>query len=353
MKPALAVLCLYISCSVSTFGQVPAQVDLSFLPDTQEARTRYLTSVVTANWNSAVRFPETYMPGAQGRIQISVDRQDDFFFVRFLRERDGLFPLVSPGNAIIQRNYQRNGDLIQAKLFLADDPSCYIRLYPQAERTRADIILYGAVVRQNILLNQIFYYQLRDHIGKILSTLRGSVDWSSFFRSPDALPSAAIRFWQALSAGRLSPGGLGFRLVSSLAYDDTAEKFLSGSGRVLGASEVSAVPSLSFADDRDPRRTAAYKAFPRYEPGKGLPASAAAAVVHAQSLEHPDDLFAAFLQDGSASRRVLLAPGFGSDGVFGLRAYDPENRRVISWSDLTAERRDASVRLVRVPAPLP
>lgn len=352
MKPALALGILLSLLPVPSFGQTPSGSDLSRLPDTNEARTRYLTAVVTANWNSAVRFPETYLSGTGGRTQVSVDRQEDFFYVRFLRERDGAFPLVSPGNTVVQRNFQRNGDLIQAKIFLSDDPSCYIRLYPQAERTRADIVLYGAVVRQNALLGQIFYYQLRDHLGTILAAAGGSFDWTDFFRAPGGAPSGAVRFGQALAEGRLSSGGPGLRLLSSLTYDDAVEEFLSGFGRVLGAAELSSAPSLPFADDRDPRRTASYKTFPRYEPGKGLPAPAAAAAVHASSLDHPDDLFAAFLTDGSVSRRILMVPGFDAEGVFGIRAYDPATRKAVSWRDIAAERPQASVRLVRIPAPL-
>ncbi len=351
MKPVLALLCLLALMPVPFHGQVPARADFSSLADTHEARTRYLTSVITANWNSAVRFPETFLTGAAGRVQVSVDRQEDFFYVRFLRERSGAFPLVSQGNTIVQRNYQRNGDLIQAKIFLSDDPSCYLRLYPQAERTRADIVLFGAVVRQNILLGQIFYYQLRDHVGKMLTAAEGSLDWSIFIRSPGGAPSGAVRFGQALSAGRLTPGGPGFRLISSLAYDDSVEEFLSGSGRVLGAGELASVPSHPFADDRDPRRTASYRPFPRYEPGKGLPAAAAAALVHSHSLEHPDDLYAAFLQDGPRPRRILLVPGFGPDGIFGIQGYDPETRQNLSWPEFAAEHRELPVRLVRVPAP--
>ncbi len=352
MKPVLALGILLSLLAIPSFGQTPSGPDLSRLPDTNEARTRFLTAVVTANWNSAVKFPETYLSGTGGRVQVSVDRQEDFFYVRFLRERDGDFPLVSPGNTIVQRNFQRNGDLIQAKIFLSDDPTCYVRLYPQAERTRADIVLYGAVVRQNVLLGQLFYYQLRDHLGKILAAAGGSLDWTDFFRAPGGAPSGAVRFGQSLASGRLIAGGPGFRLLSSLTYDDAVEKFLSGSGRVLGASELSSVPSLPFADDRDPRRTAAYKPFPRYESGKGLPVAAAAAAVHASSLEYPDDVFAAFLTDGSASRRILLIPGFDTEGAFGIRAYDPSTRQAVSWREIVEERPQASVRLVRVPAPL-
>lgn len=350
MKSVLVLLLILILVPVPSPAQAPARYDFSALPDTNEARARFLTSVVTANWNNAVRFPETSMPGAGGRIRIGVVRQDDFFYVEFLRERGGAFPLASLGNTVVQRNYLRNGDLIQAKIFLADDPSCYIRLYPQAERTRVDIVLYGAVVRQNILLGQIFYYQLRDHLGKILSAAEASFEGTTFFRAP-AAASAALRFGQALAESRLSPGGPGSRLLSSLAYDDGVEKFLTGSGRLLGASEFSAVPDLPFADDRDPRATAPFRPFPRYEPGKGVPAAAVSAAVHAASLEHPDDLFAVFVQDGAASRRLLLIPGFGPEGIFGIQAYDPAARAFLSWPDFAAEHRQAPARLVRVPSP--
>jgi len=350
MKSVLALLLVLILVPVPSPAQAPARYDFSALPDTNEARSRYLTSVVTANWNSAVRFPDTFMPGAGGRIRTGVVRQEDFFYVEFLRERGGAFPLAGLGNTVVQRNYLRNGDLIQAKIFLADDPSCYIRLYPQAERTRADIVLYGAVVRQNILLGQIFYYQLRDPLGKILSAAEAGFDWKAFFRTP-AAASAALRFGLALSEGRLSPGGPGSRLLSSLAYDEGVEKFLTGSGRALGAAEISAVPDLPFADDRNPRVTAPFRPFPRYESGKGLPSAAVSAAVHAASQEHPDDLFAVFVQDGGASRRILLIPGFGPEGIFGIQAYDPVSRVFLSWPDFAAEHRQAYARLVRLPSP--
>ena len=86
---------------------------------------------------------------------------------------------------------------------------------------------------------------------------------------------------------------------------------------------------------------------------RSLPISAAGAVIHAHSQERPDDLFAAFLQDGGRSRRILLIPGFGPEGIFGIQAYDPFARHPVSWHELVAEHRDAPVRLVRVPSPLP
>ncbi|HSV57117.1 MAG TPA: hypothetical protein VLH39_08450, partial [Magnetospirillaceae bacterium] len=332
--------------------QVPRSSNFAAVPDTQEARTRFLTSVVTANWNSAVRFPTTVVSTAAGQVQISVDRQPDFFFVRFLRERDGGFPLVSPGNTIVKRNFQRNGDLIQAKIFLSHDPSSYLRLYPQAERTRADVILYGAVVRQALPLPMIFYTQLRDHLSRILATSSRIFDWGVLFREP-AAPSAATSFGQALETGRIAPGSPAARLLGGLGYEDTLERFLEGSGRVLGSTEFTSVPMHLFADDRDPRVTAAFRPFPRYEPGKGLPVQAVAAAVHAGSLGSPDDIFAAFFQAGTAVRRIILVPAFDTAGVFSIRAYEPAVQGFVSWPEIVSVNRDIPVRLARIPAPQP
>ena len=350
MKPVLALFLILSLAPINSPAQAAARFDFSSLPDTNEARARYLTAAITANWNSAVRFPETYMPTSSGRIQVSLERGQEFFYIRFLRERDGAFPLASTGNTVVQRNYLRNGDLIQAKIFLTDDPSCYIRLYPQGERTRADIILYGAVVKQGVLLTQIFYYQLRDHISHIIAATGGGEDWASFFRSAGE-PSAALRFGQALAAGRLAVGGSGARLLSSLAFDETVEKFLTGPSRLFGGAELSAPPAFPFADDRDHLRTVAYRPFPRYEPARGVPAGAAAAFVHAESLARPDDLFAAFVQDGAQSRRILLVPGFDASGTFRIEAYDPSARTALSWAEFEASHQQAYVRLVRIPIP--
>jgi len=350
MKLSLCILFLLSFTCLNSEAQAAARFDFSSLPDTQEARARYLSSVVTANLNSAVRFSETYLPSSAGRIQISVDKQDDFFYVRFLREQNGKFPLVSPGNTIVQRNYLRNGDLIQAKLFLMTDPSSYIRLYPHNERTKADIVIYGTVVKKGIILPQIFYYQLRDPVSRIITTTERVFDWSLLYRAP-GLETVALRFCRALRDNRVNGSSPGARLVSSLVSGETAEIFLAGCSHTPGVAELTESLPLPFADDSDPLRTSEYKSFPNYEPERGVPLPAVAALVHTESLKNADNMIAAFIQNGSYAKRLLFLAGFDEIGVFCLETYDPDSRTFIDWPEFVAAHRASYARLVVIPAP--
>lgn len=350
MKNRLAFLAFAILAAVISEAQTADRFDYSSLRDTNEARARYLTSVVTANWNSASRFPDTIMSSSNGRIQISVEREEDFFYIRFLRERDGAFPLPGTGNVVVQRNYQRNGDLIQAKLFLNDDPSCYIRLYPQNERTKADIVLYGTVAKQGIILPQIFYYQLRDHLSRLITNTAGAFDWGVFFRAP-APVSETVRFRDALASVSVNGGSAGARLIHILAAEDDVALFLESQAKAQEAEEIVRGPTGPFVQDKDARRTATYKPFPPYDTERGFPLSAAAALVHCAALEHPDDVAALFVRDEGYLGRILLLGGFDERGVFGIRAYDTAARAFLDWPAFLDAHRQGYARVVRVPAP--
>lgn len=350
MKNRLAFLAFLILAAAISEAQAADRFDYSSLPDTNEARSRYLTSVVTANWNSAVRFPNTFMSSSDGRVQISVEREEDFFYVRFLLERDGAFPLTGTGNVVVQRNYQRNGDLIQAKLFLNDDPSCYVRLYPQNERTKADIVLYGTVAKQGIVLSQIFYYQLRDPLSRFIANTAGAFDWGALFRSP-APVSETVRFRDALAAGSMNGGSAGTRLIHILAAEDDVDQFLESQAKAQEVQEIVRGPAGPFAQDTDARRTSTYKAFPPHDTERGFPLSAAAALVHSTALEHPDYMAALFVRDEGFQRRILLLGGFDERGVFGIRAYDTSARAFIDWPGFLDAHRQAYARVVRVPTP--
>ncbi len=346
-------LCVFLMLAAAMFApaaQTSASFDYTALPDTNESRTRFLTSLVTANWNSAVLFSPTKFNSASGPVHVGIERREDFFYVQFLRERDGGFPLASPGNTVVQRNYQRNGDLIQAKLFLSEDPSCYIRLYPYSERTKADIILYGAVVRQGLVIPKLFYYLLRDHVSAVILQTRSGFEWESLYRAPGP-ESESRAFGRALREGRIYGGSAAGQLVSSLIQYDAPEEFLAARSRFPGTEELTEGLPLPYADDSDPLQTAQYRPFPAYSSGRGVPLPAASALAHAEARNLPGNILAAFVQDGGHGRRLFLIAGFDARGVFGIEAYDPGTRTFMDWPAYVAAHRTALVRLVRVPLP--
>jgi len=101
--------------------------------------------------------------------------------------------------------------------------------------------------------------------------------------------------------------------------------------------------ALALADDSDPLVPALpYKAFPRYEAGKGLPLAAVRAAIFLDALGSPDSAYAVM----GDSFRFLVAPSFDEAGHFRF-CYFVEGHE-IGWSDILAMK-DRNIRIVRIP----
>ena len=101
--------------------------------------------------------------------------------------------------------------------------------------------------------------------------------------------------------------------------------------------------ALWLADDSDPLVPAVpYKAFPKYEAGKGLPLAAVRAAIFLDALGSPDSAYAVV----GDTFRFLVAPAFDEAGHFRF-CYFAEGREV-GWNDILALK-DRNIRIVRIP----
>ena len=253
---------------------------------------------------------------------------------------------------MIQRDL-KTGYFLQAKIFLADDPTCYARLYPQAEGTRVDVVMYGAVIKKGLLVSGLIYYVLATPFSSIVEQTRRSFDWEEVFgigaRSrasglaldlraafDSGQPGAAMASAPALPALVSRSAGLD-ALLSGLAARGTPGVELVGD-----AALPAALAPLGLSDDSDPLVPALpYKAFPRYEAGKGLPLASVRAAIYLDALSSPDSAYA-LVGDGI---RVLVTPYFDAAGTFRLN-YFMEGREM-DWAEVLAGK-DKSLRIVRI-----
>ena len=118
-------------------------------------------------------------------VKFSVERQRDAFYLLFLNERNFLFPQYGMGSYIIKRNI-RDGSLVQIKIFLKDDPGCFLRLFPSGNRSRMDIYLYDQPVYRSVPLPLPLYELLSEPFSRIVDLTRESVRWDLIM--PDASP---------------------------------------------------------------------------------------------------------------------------------------------------------------------
>ncbi|HVP19373.1 MAG TPA: hypothetical protein VMU36_10280, partial [Spirochaetia bacterium] len=86
------------------------------------------------------------------------------------------FPLDGSGTFIIKRSLQ-DGRFLQTKVFVQDDSGCYLRLFPQGDRTAMDIVLYNEVFQTHVVVPAPFADLLTSPFSRIMQLTRSSVDW--------------------------------------------------------------------------------------------------------------------------------------------------------------------------------
>jgi len=85
-------------------------------------------------------------------------------------------PLYAQGTWILKRS-AASGKPVQAKVFLRSDPGCFIRIYPDGDRCRLDLVIYGGVMNREVPLPAPFARVFASSMGEIMAWTRDTVDW--------------------------------------------------------------------------------------------------------------------------------------------------------------------------------
>jgi len=311
---------------------------LANYPDTGDVVQAYFSELVTAYWTRALPFGSKAVTGKAGAATVSVQDADKLWYVLFTRG----VKLGSAGDRVVERNKEKSGILLQAKVLFLDGTDSYVRIRPPNYATTSlDVVLAGAVVAKDVPVAQMMLYLVPAGLDRLAELSARAFDWNQVFRSaPDA---ASSRLAVALKSGELEKGAWK-PFAESLRKADVA-------AAVAGATEVVSSSYTLFAADSDPRGvTQPYAPFALHDAAKGgWPLKAVRALAFEGS--KLDD--AAFLLQAPASAdqpalKVLLAPYRGEKG-FAWAAYDLERRTAFDPADLAAADPERRVRVFRVP----
>lgn len=150
-------------------------------PDNAESRTA-LRELITAPTSDVLssedRLIEQFTDGS--RVSFQVREQLDAFYLLFVNEQNGLFPVYSKGTFIIKRNIS-DGKFVQIKVFLKNDPGCYARIFPMEDRAMMDIFLYEERIYKEINLPFSFAEALTESFSEIMDASSMTVDWDLIF----------------------------------------------------------------------------------------------------------------------------------------------------------------------------
>jgi len=158
---------------------------VSAFPENSETRT-LLREIITAPTGDVLKQRSMKVDQLTDgvRVEFRVEEQNDSFYLLFLNEIDGEFPVYGQGSYIIKRNLE-NGKFVQIKIFLKNHTGCYARIYPNNDRTILEIYLYGKKIYTDINLPYDFADVLTEPFSAVMDASAGTVDWNLIFPAND------------------------------------------------------------------------------------------------------------------------------------------------------------------------
>jgi hypothetical protein len=171
---ALVLLILSLSLSPAAAEFVTAPTELY---DTHDARL-FLQDTVFGSRDEVLGFRDRIVrqQSVPTRVRVSVEQQNDSFYLVFANQVGDGFPIYSRGSYIIKRS-MADGSFLQFKVFLQSDPGFFARVFPDGERAVMDLYLADSRVYSGIVLPSSFEELLIAPFSQIVSQTRGLVRW--------------------------------------------------------------------------------------------------------------------------------------------------------------------------------
>jgi len=313
---------------------------------------------------------------------VRVEKRSADFVVEFLNANPSSQGAPGRGSCYIQRSLGKGSYILQARILLEDDPSCFLDFYPSGSGTRADVVMYGAIVKKGLYISDMIYRILLLSFSDIVDATSHSFDWSLVFKfggkGPDYI--ADIRSAAAQSAQQEGSAGSSMALVPRLPGQPgkvslaSAPSFASpGSADVpkgprsariaasadraanfesivldlgdTGAREIALSPDAASAliSSDDGISKPNYVDFPRYD-AKGIPLEGLRAALYLDLISNPDSVYAL----AGDALRATAVPYFDDAGRLNFTFFS--GGKEMSWEDLSAGKKDSKVRVLRVPS---
>jgi hypothetical protein len=380
----LSLFLLSAAFSFAEGAPTLAQFASKGFPDNVDLRGKLFSSVIGASRDQAIKQAEKQYQSSAGLVTVRVENRANDFIVEFVNPSASA--VAGRGSCYIQRSNAKGNYILQARILLEDDPTCYLALYPSGSGTRGDVVMYGAVVKKGLYLSDMLYRILLLSFSDIVDATSRSFDWGTVFKfggkgpasdylaelrasaaapavaaeapaptaAPIAVPRGQGRFALAAAPSLPSPGQVeaSSKAPRSARIAELVGKASSFEALMLelGASGESGIRELSpladanvgYIDDKGEISKLVYGDYPRYD-SKGLALAALRSALYLDLSANPDSVYAVV---GEGLRATAL-PCFDEAGRLSFTFF--ADGKETSWDDLSSGKRDLKVRVLRLP----
>jgi hypothetical protein len=120
------------------------------------------------------------LSGEKHRVKVTVAEQNKAVYLLFINEESYSFPLYSRGTYIIKTD-DTSGEILQIKIFIKSDPGSFVRIFPDEDRSRLDLYLYGYPLYIDVLLPLPPETLTSAPFAKIITATDGVIHWDIIF----------------------------------------------------------------------------------------------------------------------------------------------------------------------------
>lgn len=139
-------------------------------------------AVINSKSFEAVNAPKRVFTQSESDINVrfEVRKTASAFYLMFLNQFEDRFPVWSSGSYIIKKDLL-TGEFIQAKIFLFNNEESFIRIYPEQDRSRLDLHIFGQNIYTGIRIPLSFNRLILLPISKIISLTKNKIRWEELF----------------------------------------------------------------------------------------------------------------------------------------------------------------------------
>jgi hypothetical protein len=177
----------------------------SSVPENDEARGKLeqlFYAPVQALPGGQERFLDQQSTGT--RVKFEIRRQNGHLYYLFQNAEHSSYTIPSRGNYILKREAE-SGRFVQIKIFYRSDPGCFLRLFPEGQRSSMDVYLFGIEVARGVILPVEFTDLLTLPFAKVIDLSQSTVHWQSLLYRRFG-PLDELAFTHVEKIRRLLPG---------------------------------------------------------------------------------------------------------------------------------------------------
>jgi hypothetical protein len=188
---AIAAAMAAFSASARLAGEPPAgrmAPPIRGFPESADIRSAYWMSFFCASEAELDRRAPAVVDNDYGSFLLMGKRSGGCYYAIAAATAPGAASGAEPalyaqGSWILKRS-SPDGLPIQAKVFLRSDPGTFIRIYPDGDRSKLDLVAYGGVLNREVPLPVPFERAFSSSLAEIAAWTRDLVDWKLFSPEP-------------------------------------------------------------------------------------------------------------------------------------------------------------------------